>query len=66
VKGPRLLFYDWNDGIFVRNFLANLPREIFWNESGTLCIILCEETSCLSWTNALRAHSKAASHRGRR
>jgi len=45
VKGPDcVVFYDWAEGMFIRK-IDVASKELLWNEAGTLCIIVCEETS---------------------
>jgi coatomer subunit beta' len=45
VRGPDcVVFYDWTDGMFIRKIDVT-PKDLQWNEAGTLCMIVCEETS---------------------
>ena len=39
-----VVFYEWGDGTFVRK-IDVVPKNVLWNETGTLCILICEETS---------------------
>lgn len=44
VKGSDcVIFYDWNEGIFVRK-IEVVPKDIHWNEGGDYCILVCDET----------------------
>lgn len=45
VKGQDCVnFFDWNEGVFLRK-IDVVPRQVMWNETGTLVCLICDETS---------------------
>lgn len=38
-----VLFYDWEEGEFIRK-IDVVPRDIYWNESGDMLVISCEDS----------------------
>ena len=45
IKGSDcVVFYNWADGQFVHKIDVT-PKNIHWNDTGTLCILVCEDTS---------------------
>jgi coatomer subunit beta' len=44
VKGSDcVLFYDWEEGEFIRK-IDVVPRNIYWNDSGDMLVISCEDS----------------------
>jgi coatomer subunit beta' len=45
VKGSDCVnFFDWADGVFIRK-IDVVPKQVLWNEAGTLVCLICDETS---------------------
>eukprot|EP00620_Florenciella_sp_RCC1587_P015150 CAMPEP_0182558538 /NCGR_PEP_ID=MMETSP1324-20130603/2016_1 /TAXON_ID=236786 /ORGANISM="Florenciella sp., Strain RCC1587" /LENGTH=867 /DNA_ID=CAMNT_0024770713 /DNA_START=70 /DNA_END=2670 /DNA_ORIENTATION=+ len=44
IKGSDcVVFFDWSEGVFIRK-IDVVPTDVHWNESGELCLLVCEET----------------------
>eukprot|EP00617_Octactis_speculum_P022210 CAMPEP_0185743254 /NCGR_PEP_ID=MMETSP1174-20130828/926_1 /TAXON_ID=35687 /ORGANISM="Dictyocha speculum, Strain CCMP1381" /LENGTH=988 /DNA_ID=CAMNT_0028415799 /DNA_START=33 /DNA_END=2999 /DNA_ORIENTATION=+ len=44
IKGSDcIVFYDWAEGIFIRK-IDVAPKDVHWNDSGELCLLVCEDT----------------------
>lgn len=60
VRGPdSVVFYDWAEGAFVRK-IDVVAKDLHWNEAGTLCVLVCEETCYVLSFNAAAVEAALA------
>mmetsp|Transcript_16919 Transcript_16919/g.39072 ORF Transcript_16919/g.39072 Transcript_16919/m.39072 type:complete len:1001 (-) Transcript_16919:47-3049(-) len=64
ILGPDcVVFYDWNDGNFIRK-IDVVAKSVLWNEAGTLCCIVTEDTSYVLKFDAAATEQALASGQG--